>query len=202
MAGDVGAVLDQLDPAPADVIGLSLGGCVALALALARPAAVRRLVLVNTFARFQTMPGPSRARAWRRLQLLVTGTSRQLAVFVADGLFPAPDQAAVREAAIDSLAQTPRSVTLRAAWAAACFDVRGKLGRVVAPTLVVSGARDTTVPARCGQELVRGIPGARWWQLPNSGHATPIDQAVVFNERILAFLTGAERSQIVPGGLR
>ena len=51
MAGDVAALLAALDSPPAHVVGLSLGGCVALVLALDHPARVRSLTLVNTFAR-------------------------------------------------------------------------------------------------------------------------------------------------------
>jgi pimeloyl-ACP methyl ester carboxylesterase len=188
MAQDVARLLDQLGAHPAHVIGLSLGGCVALALALVRPDLVRQLVLVNSFARFQAGQGASRARARQRLQVLLTGTPQQMAAFVADGLFPRPDQAALHAAAMASLAYTPRAVCFHALAAAARFDVRGKLGRIVAPTLVVSGARDTTVPAQCSRELTLGIPGAYGWVLPDSGHATPMDQAALFNERVVRFL--------------
>lgn len=190
MADDVAGLLDQFGAHPAHVIGLSLGGCVALALALARPGLVRHLVLVNTFAHYQAGQGATRARARRRLEVLLTGSPQQMAAFVADGLFPQPDQTELHAAAMASLAHTPRAVCFHALAAAARFDVRGKLGRIVTPTLVVSGARDTTVPARCSHELTLGIPGARCWVLPNSGHATPMDQAAIFNERVLQFLSG------------
>ena len=51
MASDVAAMLAALDTPPAHVVGLSLGGCVALALALDHPGQVRSLTLVNAFAR-------------------------------------------------------------------------------------------------------------------------------------------------------
>src|ERR1051325_10801928 len=51
MAADALAVLDALDVASADIVGVSMGGMIAQELALAAPARVRRLVLVCTAAR-------------------------------------------------------------------------------------------------------------------------------------------------------
>ena len=53
MAADVGAVLDYFCIEQAHVLGLSLGGCVALQFAVDNPDRTRRLVLVNTFARLR-----------------------------------------------------------------------------------------------------------------------------------------------------
>ena len=41
---------------------------------------------------------------------------------------------------------------------------------------------------RCKTELRDGIPGARLVVIPDSGHATPIDQPGRFNEVLAAFL--------------
>ena len=48
MADDVAGLLSQLDEPPAHVVALSLGGCVALALAIRHGERVRSLTLVNT----------------------------------------------------------------------------------------------------------------------------------------------------------
>lgn len=51
MADDVAALIDELGIGPADVLGFSLGGAIALRLAIQHPVAVRRLVLVSTVVR-------------------------------------------------------------------------------------------------------------------------------------------------------
>jgi pimeloyl-ACP methyl ester carboxylesterase len=54
-----------------------------------------------------------------------------------------------------------------------CFgqlDVRDRLGEVRAPTLVLHSRDDQLVPARLGQEIAAGIPGAKFIGLPSNNH--------------------------------
>jgi pimeloyl-ACP methyl ester carboxylesterase len=67
------------------------------------------------------------------------------------------------------------------------------LGVIRCPTLVVMGERDRTVPRAAGEQLAREIPGARALIVADSGHATPMDQAVAFNAAVLGFLTEVEQ---------
>jgi pimeloyl-ACP methyl ester carboxylesterase len=60
MADDVAKLLRQLGLPPAHIIGLSMGGCVAIALGIHHAESVRSLALVNTFARYQPPPGGER----------------------------------------------------------------------------------------------------------------------------------------------
>ncbi len=188
MAADGAAALQRLDTGPAHVVGLSLGGCAALALAIEHAGCVRSLTLVNTFARFQLAGWRGVARAVQRLWLLQTASMRDVAGYVARGLFPRPDQAALRAAAINSLSKNSKATYLAAARALRRFDVTGRLGAVGCPALVVIGERDRTVPRAAGEALARGIPRARRWLVPDSGHATPYDQAEAFNRTLMEFM--------------
>ena len=57
-----------------------------------------------------------------------------------------------------------------------------------APTLVVSGERDSMVPHELKESLVFGIPNAKIEIVNDSGHATPIDSPDTFNRVLLNFL--------------
>jgi pimeloyl-ACP methyl ester carboxylesterase len=189
MADAVGALLARLGEPPAHVVGLSLGGCVGLALALRAPERVRSLTLVNAVARLRPA-GPSAAlRLAARLALLATAPMSAVAALVARGLFPRPEQAALYEAAARSLARTPRGAYWAGVRALARFDARTALARVRCPTLVMAGADDATVALDVKESLAQAIAGSRWVIVPDSGHATNADNPDAFNATLREFLT-------------
>jgi pimeloyl-ACP methyl ester carboxylesterase len=188
MARDVAALLSMLDAAPAHVVGLSLGGCVAQALALDEPARVRSLTLVNTFARPAAAGPRGTLRLLTRVGLLTCAPMRVVAAHVARGLFPHEDQRELYLAAVASLGSNPRWTYLASLRALAGFDVRRRLGALRCPTLVVAGDRDGTVPLASKRLLQGTIPGAELLIVADSGHATPYDQAARFNAALLAFV--------------
>jgi 3-oxoadipate enol-lactonase len=188
MARDVAALLARLDDAPAHVLGLSLGACVALRLALAAPERVRSLTLVNPFARVQPAGPGDLARLGLRMLLLGAAPMRAVAGHVAGRLFPWPEQRALYEAAVASLAATPRRAYFAAMRALAGFDARGQVAAIRHPTLIVAGDRDTSVPLSAKLALARAIPRAHLLVVPASGHATPHDQPEAFNRALVEFL--------------
>jgi pimeloyl-ACP methyl ester carboxylesterase len=184
-------LLDALDMAKANLVGLSLGGVVALQVALDWPTRLRSLVLVNSFARLRQPPGGA-LRGLVRIALLAAGPMSWGGKWVASGLFPLPGQRPLREVAAQRIASNSRSAYLRMIGALFRYDARGRLPEVRAPTLVVAGARDETVPLSAKTELARGIPGARLEVIEGSGHATPIDAPEAFNALLLRFLAEVE----------
>jgi pimeloyl-ACP methyl ester carboxylesterase len=187
MADDVAGLLTQLGLRPAHVVGLSLGGCVSIALGIRHPVCVRALVLVNTFAKYQPPPG-GRRRTLKRLWLLLFAPISEVAKFVARGLFPKPEQRPLYEAAVASLSKNPKSSYWAALNALRKFDARAELYRINCPTLVVMGERDMTVPSSAGIFLRNNIPDAQQLIILDSGHATPMDQHNAFNMAVTRFL--------------
>jgi 3-oxoadipate enol-lactonase len=192
MADDVRALLDRRDAPAAHVVGLSLGACVGLALALGAPSRVRSLTLVNGFARLRLAGARGALRVGRRLGLLLCAPMRTTAACVARELFPGPHQRGHYEAAVASLAANRRRDYLATMRALRAFDVVDALPGVACPTLVVAGAGDRTVPLAAKQRLAAAIPGARLVVVADSGHATNIDQAAPFNRLLRDFLDARE----------
>ena len=188
MAEAVGALLARLGEPPAHVVGLSLGGCVGLSLALRAPERVRSLTVVNAFARLRPADPAAALRLAVRLALLATAPMSAVAALVARGLFPRPEQAALYEAAARSLARTSRRAYWAGLRALARFDVRTALARVRCPTLVMAGADDATVALDLKETLARAITGSRWVIVPGSGHATNADNPDAFNATLREFL--------------
>ena len=190
LAADVARLLDALDIERAHVVGLSLGGAIAQVLASDFPDRVKRLVLVNTFAHLRpTTPHEAYTLA-RRVVVSRFFPPTTASKVVAHDLFPRPDQTALRDLALqragtnDAVSYRQLINTIRR------FDGRAQLTRIQAATLIVSGDRDVVVPHGCQQQLVRGIARVRWHIVPDSGHATPIDQPEEFNRVVVEFLKG------------
>lgn len=68
------------------------------------------------------------------------------------------------------------------------FNVRGRLGEIKLPALVVTGENDTTVPKETQSVLVEGIPKARQVSISGAGHAVIVDQPNIFNMELTTFL--------------
>lgn len=187
-AEDIADLIRTLGLGPTHVVGLSLGGAVAMQLALDYPEAVRSLTMVNTFAKLHS--GSSGFfRKLVRIAFVALGRMDQVGQWVAAGLFPKPDQELLRQAAAERIASNPRGAYLRAIWAATRFDIRDRLHKINAPTLVVAGELDQTVSMEAKKELADNIPGAHLVVIPDSGHATPLDAVEQFNRTMLEFLS-------------
>lgn len=190
MAQDMTGLLNCLAIDKAYVVGISMGGTIALQLALDEPERVRRLVLVNTFACLR----PDRLGVWfyfaLRYVLVHTLGLETQAQAVARHLFPRVEQGELRDQLIRQILQAnPRGyrATMRAL---ARFDVRSRLGEIKTPTLVVTGQEDRTVPPNLQSQLAAGISGARQVIIPNAGHAVSVEQPFLFNQVLLDFLKG------------
>lgn len=194
IAGFAQAVLRLLEARgepPLHLVGLSLGGAVALQIAADAPARVLSLTVVNTFARFRPA-GHGLGRGLTRVWLLLFAPMQRLGEWVAEGLFPREDQDGLRRLAAERLAANRRRSYLQAVGAILRFDLRERLGEITCPTLIVAGERDATVPFSSKAEIRAGIRRARLEVVRDSGHATPLDAPQAFNELLRGFLDEVE----------
>ncbi len=200
MAADVAQLLVRLDAHPAHVLGISLGGAVALQVALDFPHLARSLLLVNTAARLVSDQWRQRLMGLRRVAGVYLYGMDRVAEGVALRLFPRPEQAALRRETAQRLASNDLQAYRATLWAVARFDVRARLGEIDCPTLVVAGDQDNTVPLAAKRLLAERIPHSRLEIIANSGHATPVDQPEAFNRAALRFLEQVNAAQS-PGGI-
>ena len=192
MAEALDGLLARLAIDRAHIVGLSLGGCVALALALHAPARVRSLVVINAFARLRPAGVRGFARGAGRVLLALAAPMRALAASVAREAFPRPEHAHLREAVTARLAANVRRHYLGCLRALMRFDVRARLRDIRCPTLIVAGADDATVPLAAKELLAAAIAGARLHVVPGSGHVTPYDDPAALNALLVAHLRAAD----------
>jgi pimeloyl-ACP methyl ester carboxylesterase len=189
---DAHALLRHLGAAPAIVCGLSMGGNIALNLALAHPASVRALILCDTGAGSED-PGAHRARCVEYAEASGRGMDgffdkmMQWPVF-ADFVAGPQEGMLLRQLV---MAQPPHGVGLTALYTLAprppVYALRERLESVRVPTLVVCGERDAGCVAT-SEFLARTIPEARLWMVPGASHFPNLDSTPRFNETLLAFL--------------
>jgi pimeloyl-[acyl-carrier protein] methyl ester esterase len=184
---------------PADtLLGWSLGGQIALALALANrgtAAAPRRLVLLATTARFLQADDWSAGLSRDTLQQFARSLEEHPADTIAEflGLQVRGSQHAAQtaqrlRAALDGhgTAQVP---ALRAGLTMlALTDLRDRLGALDIPTLVIGGMNDRVTPPAALQALARALPRAQLLLLPRAAHAPFVSHADVVAEAVLEFI--------------
>lgn len=192
LAGDVAGLLRHLQAPPAHIVGLSMGGMIALELALAEPALVKSLVLAGTLAR---------SDAWFRATLQAFELIRRQ---VADtpAFFEAILPWWVSYRFLDNpervawlrwiLRQNPHPQRLdgflRQMQALLQHDVLDRLPTIQSPALVLVGEDDNVAPPRYARELAERLPKARLQILEGVGHAPPIENPGQFNACVSAFL--------------
>ena len=192
-AGDLVALLDHLDIGEAVLAGLSFGGRVALQAALADPARVRGLALLD--AVLNGVPwDPESARALdgvaRRVQEAGVLAGRE--AWLAHPLFAAarerPDLAAALAAMVAGypgqhwLGQDPHRETRRP------VDV---LEGIAVPALVAVGERDVPGFREMSAVLARRIPGAAYHLVPGAGHMVSMEQPAAINDLLISFVQEA-----------
>ena len=174
MADDALAVLDAASAASAHVYGVSMGGVIALQLALDHPGRVRSLTLGCTAA---SAEGASRGALLTRVRSLVPAAALNR---MAWKLLYAPDTPASRRAEDQQIVRRTRSSGRGRRGqliGAASFDATGRLREIRIPTLVIHGALDRIVPAVNGRRLAGGVAGARLVVFPDAGHVYITDVA-------------------------
>jgi pimeloyl-ACP methyl ester carboxylesterase len=197
-ADRLGLLLDREGAAPAVVVGHSLGGAVALRLALRRPEAVSALVLAAA-------AGISSATRSARYALTITGIlkpGRKIAPHrgrvarsallkrVVFGRWGASDPAALPPELVEALLAGParHTDTVSAAKALVRDDLRPELEHVRCPVLVLWGARDNQLPVDDAFDYARRLR-AQLRVIADCGHLLIVERPAACADAITGFLS-------------
>jgi pimeloyl-ACP methyl ester carboxylesterase len=177
-------LLDQLDAGDAIVVGCSLGGWIAAAMAVKSTARVARLVLI---APLGIKVGDRETRDIP--DIFALHPDEVLRLQYHDPARARVDHATLSDDRLTVIARN-REATALYAWEPYFHDpkLRGRLHRIGVPTLLLWGAEDRFVAADSyGASYRRAIPGARLETIAGAGHFPHLEQPAAVAERIRAF---------------
>jgi len=185
VAADHKAVLDHLGVDKCHIVGLSMGGPIALCLNSRWPDAARTMVLSDAFARVRP-GGEDRIYATQEavayLSMLEFGSQ-----YAGDRLMPTTDIDKLDELAAE-IAKCPPKAYVDTVRAVFTYDASGDLARVKVPTLILIGDSDDATPMAESEFIRDGIPGSAIKVIPGAGHLSTIDSPAEFTAELGAFL--------------
>ncbi len=196
MADDTAALLDGLDIARTHVLGISLGGMIAQALAIRHR---ERVVSLNIFMSQSGNPDlpPSDEQKMRKLATAAPDPMRDLEGYLRHSvdlnqtlgspLYPTPEvelREFARQAALR--AYNPAGALRQLAAGRGSPDRRTQLGELGLPTLIVHGRADGLIPPESGEDIARSIPGAWLLMVDGMGHDLPPQLFELFASSVIA----------------
>ncbi len=192
---DTLGLLDKLSILRTHIVGMSMGGMVALTIALERPDVIDRLVLVGSAAR----PDPRLIHVLNSRKFMQKRMSRYEYFWALAGWMFGPEALGKPGFADDfarKAADNPHPQALNAfnqlVDGIGQFDVRGQLKKIKQPTLVIVGEQDILTPPHLSRILAKGIPNTKLLELPGLGHFCATEDPKGFAERIANFLSSSE----------
>jgi len=180
MAADAAGLLDHLGIASAHVVGASMGGMIAQALAIGHPARVRSLTSIMSttgdrsvgFTHPEAMPALlQRAPADR--EGFAEHHIRTFTAIGSPGYPPDPEHLRERGRTTFDRCYHPLGVGRQLIAIAASADRTQALSTLSVPTLVIHGEADPLIDVSGGRATAAAVPGVRLLTFPGMGHDLP-----------------------------
>jgi len=191
LAGDVVGVLDRLRIERAHWVGLSMGGMIGQAFALAHGDRLGRLVLANTTSSY----GAEGRKMWEaRAKAVEEGGMAAIADLAMTRYFS--DDFRARQPDIVDRVRRRFLATDPAGYMGCCdairdLDYTAHLPRIAARTLVIAGEQDAGTPPAMSEEIVARVPSARLAVIPGAAHLSATEKPAEFGALVRNFLVSA-----------
>lgn len=189
LADQVLAAANAGGKAPFDLVGYSLGACIAAYIAAEHPEQVRSVVLLAGLAAGADSRLTLQFELWRDL---IATDRRALARMVLLTGFSPDFLAGWSRQQVDETLEMIMATNwwegmLRQVELDLTLDVGAYVGRIAAPTLVIGCTHDHMVPPSHARALAAAVPGARYAEMP-TGHLAPLERPDEFVRLVTEFL--------------
>ena len=172
----------------AHIVGLSVGGMIAQAFALAKSRRARSLTLIGTAATF----GPEVRAGMRARAATVRREGMQAVLQSSIERWLRPDTVARRPDLVDRIEKTllaDDALIHAAMWdMIAELDLASQLPQIDCPTLILVGEFDPSTPPTAAEFLLSRINDARMHVIPDASHMAPFEKPDAVNAHLLSFL--------------
>lgn len=202
IADSLAGLLDALGVESAHLVGLSFGGMHALHTAIRHPGRVRSLVLADTSPAFG-LDGTT-AQDWQaaRLAPLDRGlTPADFAGRILDAISAQALEPTLRSQLVGSFGRISPAGFRAAVECLPAHDVRGELGAIGCPALIIVGEADRETPVAYSEALAGGLADSTLEVLEGVGHLSPSEAPTRFNRLVGEFLSGVEAYAGQNGGV-
>jgi len=192
LADDAAALIEALGCAPCHFAGLSMGGFIALRLAIRRPELLRSLILLETTA--DPEPAAS-ARQYRLLNFIARWFGLRLVagkvmpIMFGEKFLRDPARAAERaEWRRRAIANHRVGISRAVAGVVERDGVIDEIGQIRLPTLIVVGDQDVATVPEKSQRMQARIAGSELVVIPGAGHTSTVEEPEAVNAAIEGFL--------------
>lgn len=196
-------LIEQVSPSkPVVLVGHSMGGMISLTLALRRPELIERMVLVCPTVSGHLAPLINMMLFPFVVMERFSFTRAIVTIFepligITDRLLRTPlfadrteiSQADYERIKADSRRRDQGSVRAEAFRAMRENDLRGQLGKIHVPSLIVWGMEDNVVPLRDASVVAREMPEADLRIIPNAGHWPQFETPQITERHVRAFMS-------------
>jgi pimeloyl-ACP methyl ester carboxylesterase len=161
-------------------VGHSIGGAVAMQLALDFPSQVQALILIGTGAKLGVYPAI--------LEGLRLNYGRAINLTIGQMAFAKNTDSKLIERAKQEALRCSPEVSLADFQACNAFDLRKRLSEIAVPTLILVGDEDKLTPPKWSRYLNEHISNSRLEVIPGAGHFVQQEQPEAVNHAISTFL--------------
>lgn len=192
---DLIALLDCLSLNKAVLVGLSMGGYIALRALERNPDRVLAAVLCDTRSEADAnevkLRRAAQIKAVKEEGPVAFAEGFLKAVFAPESFERRPEAVAMIRAIVE--ATPPRSIAGTLLALAARSDTTASLEKIQVPVLILVGEKDQTTPVEAAKAMHARIPGSKLEILPGAGHLSNLENPEAFNRCLWEFLRSVPR---------
>jgi pimeloyl-ACP methyl ester carboxylesterase len=186
-AADTVGLLKALGIESPHVVGLSLGGGVAFQMAVDASVPIKSFTIVNIKPEMLVRTFADWLTVWQSIAIVKLLGMRKMGEALSKRMFIKPEQEDIRKIFVERWAENDPRAYLHAMRAIVGWSVLAQIGSIRCPTLVITADQDYS-SVSYKEAYTALIPNARLVVIPDSRHATPVENPQPFNQALRDFL--------------